>query len=272
MNRHLKKYVLYCLGRFYAISGNYEIALACFSKAIRYRFFFLDIQQRFTEALRKSNKKCFLLIRGGVGDFLQYLPFMLQNKSLRYIVVTHFPAAKSFFTFLGVNVVEFYFFSSPKEYSLINAAIDKRINIYHCPRAIFFSNNPFKKYFANHNNNKKGKALVVGIHTGASQIGLDKALPRKFVKKLINKLIVDGYKIIFFCTRDERKSLTLKEQKKISIVSDLNIIKNLAKVNECDFFIGSDSAFKTMSSMLKIPTLVILPIKKINSFIEGNES
>jgi ADP-heptose:LPS heptosyltransferase len=47
---------------------------------------------------------------------------------------------------------------------------------------------------------------------------------------------------------------------------DTNLINNLAKVTHCDFFIGSDSAFKTMSSMLKIPTIVIYPNIKMSSF------
>ncbi len=40
-------------------------------------------------------------------------------------------------------------------------------------------------------------------------------------------------------------------------VSDENIIKNLSLVAYCDFFIGSDSVFKTMASMLKKPTIVL---------------
>jgi ADP-heptose:LPS heptosyltransferase len=264
VNRHFKKYIFYLLGRLFEFLGKHKNALSYYSKVIRYRFFFLDTQQRFIEIFKKTNQDSFLVLRGGAGDFLQYLPFMLKNKSLHYIVVTHFPAAKIFFKFLGINISKFYFFASDRERVVINRDLDERENIYHCPRAIFFSKNPFKKYFAN--NNKTGKSLVVGIHTGASQIGLDKVLPGKFVKKLINKLIVNGYEVIYFCTRDERKSLTIKQHKKISFASDLNIIKNLAKVNQCDFFIGSDSAFKTMSSMLRIPTLVILPINKINSF------
>ena len=39
--------------------------------------------------------------------------------------------------------------------------------------------------------------------------------------------------------------------------SDENIIKNLSLVTYCDFFIGSDSVFKTMASMLKKPTIVL---------------
>jgi hypothetical protein len=56
------------------------------------------------------------------------------------------------------------------------------------------------------------------------------------------------------------------KRKNIEFVNDNDIIKNLSRVCECDFFIGSDSVFKTMSSMLRKPTLVVLPIKKINTF------
>ena len=35
------------------------------------------------------------------------------------------------------------------------------------------------------------------------------------------------------------------------------IMDSLSLVHQCDFFVGSDSAFKTMASMLKIPTIVL---------------
>jgi hypothetical protein len=41
------------------------------------------------------------------------------------------------------------------------------------------------------------------------------------------------------------------------VAIDKNIIKNLSFVQHCDLLIGSDSVFKTMASMIKIPTIVL---------------
>lgn len=240
------------------------MALSFFSKSIRYRFFFLDIQKMFIKSFEKTDKNSFLLVKGGVGDFLQYLPFMLKNKSLHYLVITHFTAANSFFNYLGIKVSETHFFSMPNEGSSINKLLEKRKNTYHCPRSIFFSKNPFELVDPIYNT--KGKNLIVGIHVGASKIGVDKTLPEIFTEKLTHQLIADGFDVIFFCTKEERKLLPIKVDKRISFAMSKNIVKNLSRVKECDYFIGSDSAFKTMSSMLRIPTLVIMPIKKLNSF------
>ena len=144
MNRHFKKYFFYISGRISFLLRQYELALSFFSKSIRYRFFFLDIQKMFIKSFEKTDKKSFLLVKGGIGDFLQYLPFMLKNKSLHYLVITHFSAANSFFDYLGIKVSEIHFFSMPNEGSSINKSLEKRKNTYHCPRSIFFFKNPFE--------------------------------------------------------------------------------------------------------------------------------
>jgi ADP-heptose:LPS heptosyltransferase len=38
---------------------------------------------------------------------------------------------------------------------------------------------------------------------------------------------------------------------------DKNVIKNLSLVTQCDLMIASDSVFKTMASMLNIPSIVL---------------
>ena len=75
--------------------------------------------------------------------------------------------------------------------------------------------------------------------------------------KLLNTILL-GKKItvILFGTQSELKALNLRSHSNLIFASDQNIISNLALVKYCDFLIGAESAFKTMSSMLGIPTLV----------------
>ena len=67
--------------------------------------------------MQKSSKNAFLEIQGGIGDFLQHLPFILENKSAQYIVATHFKGAQLFFKALGIKVNKYYFYSNKEEYS-----------------------------------------------------------------------------------------------------------------------------------------------------------
>ena len=60
-----------------------------------------------------------------------------------------------------------------------------------------------------------------------------------------------------FGTKDELKSLHIKTHRAISLAQDQNVIKNLSLVHQCDLMIASDSVFKTMASMLKIPSVVL---------------
>ena len=92
---------------------------------------------------------------------------------------------------------------------------------------------------------------------GASAIGSTKAIPANFILKLIECLLQKRYKIILFGTKEELSRIKMPSHKNIMKASYKDVIKNLTLVESCDFLIGSDSAFKTMSAMLKIPTMVL---------------
>ena len=97
MNRHIKKYFFYIWGRFLEGIGKPDQALYFYAEVIRIRTFFLDVQQRYQNTFKNSSRQCIFELHGGVGDFLQHLPFLLKNKDAKYVVVTHFPQAISFF-------------------------------------------------------------------------------------------------------------------------------------------------------------------------------
>ncbi len=260
MNRHFKKYYFYFLARILDLFDQYDKSLSNYSKVIRYRTFFWDVQSRYIAAYQKSTKKSYLEIHGGIGDFLQHLPFILKHKNTKYIVVTHFKSAEQFFKDLGIKIEKYYFYSSKDEYRMIQNLLKKEKDTHICPRELFFKIFPFDK----NQDIKNNKKNIVGIHMGASLFASTKAIPIYFIENLIGHLHRIGCKIILFGTKQELLKIKISKSKNIVIASDKNIIKNLSLVRYCNLLIGSDSAFKTMSAMLKIPTIVLFHNSKNN--------
>ncbi len=253
MNRHFKKYYFYFLARIFDALGLYQKSVPCYAQTIRFRSFFWDSQTRYANAIAKSPKKITLQIQGGIGDFLQHLPFILQHKSYNYIVLTHFLHAESFFKALGIRIKKYYFYTNWEDYVVLRDRLQTASDTYVCPRTLFFETNPFV------NTKKKvlKKSNVVGLHMGSSKLAAGKALSQDFVLKLLTFLTQSKYKVILFGTKDELKSLDVKPHPQITLAQDQNVIKNLSLVNQCDLMIASDSVFKTMSSMLNIPSIVL---------------
>ena len=252
MNRHFKKYYFYFVARLLDLLSLYDQSLAYYSKVIQIRTFFWDVQKRYITAYQKSSKNCYLEIHGGVGDFLQFLPFILKNKAANYIVVTHFMDAKNFFKFFGVKISKYYFYNNREEHQAIEFKLKKNHFSYWCPRHIFFDNFPI---------NLKDKpplenGLVIGFQIGSSRL-TNKPLNIKFALHLINKLLQLNYKVILFGTQVELAELAYKPHRHVFLACDKDIIKNLSLVKFCDLLIGGESVFKTMSSMSSIPTLVL---------------
>ena len=253
MNRHIKKYYFYFLARLLDLFGQYDKSFSSYAKVIQYRTFLWDVQNRYIAAYQKSSKNAYLEIQGGIGDFLQHLPFILKNKSAQYIVATHFKGAQLFFKALGIKVNKYYFYSNKEEYRSIREILKKEEYSQSCPRVLFFQQSPFVSY-KKIRDKKKG---VIGVHRGASALGSSKVIPAIFIKVLIKQLNQMGYKIILFGTKKELSDIEISKNEDIIFASDENIIKNLSFVQHCDLLIGSDSVFKTMASMIKIPTIVL---------------
>ena len=253
MNRHFKKYYFYFLARIFYSVGLHQKSVPYYAETIRFRSFFWDSQTRYAEAIVKNPKKITLQIQGGIGDFLQFLPFILKHKSYSYTVLTHFLYAESFFKALGVKIQKYYFYTNWEDYVEIRDRLQKVPDTYVCPRTLFFKTNPFistkKKVLK--------KTYVVGIHMGSSKLAAGKALSQDFVLKLLTWLTHAKYKIILFGTKDELKSLHIKTHRAITLAQDQNVIKNLSLVHQCDLMVASDSVFKTMASMLEIPSIVL---------------
>lgn len=247
----------------------YDDAADAYSKVLRYRYFFAKTAARFEKAYKKTKKNSSLLICGGVGDFLQHLPYMLSNKSQKYVIVTHFTKAQDFFNSAGLTVETIHHFSTRDEEKAIVSYISKKLNIYRCPRKVFMDKFPFElepKIFQNNH-------PIVGIHVGGSNYAVSKelksgkipkSLPKQFVDNLLNQLSSMDLNVIFFGTKKEVESLDIIESEKLKTLCHDEIAKSLSAVRQCNAFIGSDSAFKTMSSMLKIPTILLCSAPKNN--------
>jgi hypothetical protein len=252
MNRHIKKYYFYFVARLLDLLSLYDQSIVYYSKVIQIRTFFWDVQKRHISAYQKSSKNFYLEIHGGVGDFLQFLPFILKNKSANYIVVSHFMDAKNFFKFFGVKISKYYFYNNREEHQAIQLKLKMNHSSYWCPRHIFFDNFPI---------DLKDKPplesdLIVGFQIGSSRL-TNKPLDKKFALHLIDKLLQLQCKVILFGTQAELAQLEYQPHPYVFLACDKDIIKNLSLVRFCDLLIGGESVFKTMSSMFSIPTLVL---------------
>jgi hypothetical protein len=252
MNRHFKKYYFYFVARLLDLLSLYDQSIAYYSKVIQIRTFFWDVQKKYIAAYQKSSKKSYLEIHGGVGDFLQHLPFILKNKSAKYIVATHFLAAKDFFETLGIEVSKYYFYNNQDEHQNIRGELKKIQYSYWCPKNVFFNQIPF----STKDRPKLKTDVIIGLQIGSSRL-TNSPLTVKFALKLLDILFKMGCSVILFGTKKEIDQLKLKPRKELFFANDKDITKNLSLVQFCDLLIGGESVFKTMSSMSKIKTLVI---------------
>lgn len=198
-----------------------------------------------------------LAVKGGIGDFLQCLPFMLANPDRRYLVASHHDRVVEFFAAVGVSVEE--------------VSLGRLGGIDLCPRRRFFDSNPFPKpaqpLFTD------GRP-VIGVHLGGSGYSLSveqrfgfpsKALPLSVLAMLMEGN--DEHNFLLFGSRHELAAFFYDLQvprhwqgkpdiERLKMVCADKVTDSLSRVAECSALVGSDSAFKTMSAMLQIPTVV----------------
>jgi len=263
MNRHFKKYLFYFLGRIFYALRFYDKSIFYYSKGLRFRIFFLDIQDRYKKSILKGKQKNSYVVKGGLGDILQHLPFMIENKSLSFIVLTYFKGAAKFLEDLGISNCKFIYYVDRIEYSRYNKLLNEKINVYQCPRNILFKSPPFLKINVDFQDKQR---KVIGVHLNSSHMNQINTIPELFFLNLTKKIIKNKFNLLVFCSDQEFKKMKEIKSKFIKYSHNLNVIDNLACVPNCDAFIGSDSAFKTMSSMLGIPTIVIIPNNQTSTF------
>jgi hypothetical protein len=208
MNRHFKKYYFYLLARCLCLFGLYDRALPYYAKVIQFRTFFFDVQKQYRRAYEKSAKKCDLEVHGGVGDFLQHLPFMLQHPKENYVVVTHFPRAKSFFENLGINIQHYHFYQLREEHHLIKENLKENKNSYPAPRQIFFDTFPFTS--SEKKLDHKPPMAVIGLHMTPSAM-TSNPLSRDFIDQLIHNLLSYQVKLSYLAHKPNSVTLNFKK-------------------------------------------------------------
>ncbi len=201
-----------------------------------------------------------LLLMGGIGDFLQSVPFMMVNreKQYEYYVVTHLNNAQDFFNAINIKPKIIKYYSSLKEQIIIAEEIAV-LNIAACPRSHYFVNIPFIKQDKIFDNLKPTVGLQIHGSSFSIKLQQEKNLISKSIPaKLINSLKSDEYNMIIFGLSDELFGLNKEQNTQIKLISYRDPSKSLSYISQCDAFIGSDSGFKTMSVMSRIPTMVWL--------------
>jgi hypothetical protein len=203
-----------------------------------------------------------LLLEGGVGDFLQCLPFLksFREDSPRLLVVTHFNDARSFFTRLGLGVTELYHFSNIEELQTVHQSIAAKKRLSRCPRQQYFEEPPIPARWVAFPHERP----VLGVHLGGSAFSI--AVQRRWgvVTKDLPVALLDGllstrrFNIILYGSRSELDTLGVTESDSLRFACHPDILESLSLAARCDAFVGSDSVVKTMTSMLRIPSIVWL--------------
>ncbi|CAG4929722.1 unnamed protein product [Acidocella sp. C78] len=203
----------------------------------------------------------FLFLEGGIGDFLQCLPVLLQPaaRGARLIVATHQRGAEALFSGLGIEVETIFHFNDEASRRRIIEHLDVLGPHMICPRAHYFAANPFPPAPAR----LDGTRRTIGIHLGGSAyaVALQRQWgipPKTLPPAILDALLPLDADLLLFGTAAEIESYGLAPRDNLTAVCCAEISDSLAHVAQCDLMIGSDSAFKTASAMLSIPTFVWL--------------
>ena len=210
-------------------------------------------------------------VRGGVGDFLQSSWFMMGNPNQEFIIHTHFLGAEEFFKTFNLTNAHFYYFNNIEEHDsqidkiLENHGENSTANIRECPRA-FYSQISFPKEYQEKASafveKFKDKKPIIGIHPFGSFFSSDTHskfdLPLKYLpSEIVSEIMSDDFNYVIFGSQSELESYPIKECGNV-LHTNTDISTSLELVKLCSKVIGTDSCFKGMAVMSKIPTFCIL--------------
>ena len=219
-----------------------------------------------------------IYIRGGIGDFLQCLPYVVgADAGDEFFIHTHYKKAEQFFSEFGIKNAKYFYFNDAEEHDKtvddILAFCDPKLKttFANCPRSFYFDlefgddavfiADDFASSFPNKN-------PVIGIHpfgSGFSSGIYSKfSLPIKHIPvEILIKLVRENSQFNFFIfgAANEFASYsaeTLSSFSNVRLVTFDNIINSLACAKKCVKMIATDSCFKTLSSSHKIPTYCLV--------------
>jgi ADP-heptose:LPS heptosyltransferase len=192
---------------------------------------------------------------GGIGDFIQFSESAIKEKCIYVCTHQGETTTEQFFDRLDVKTVVKTFSSTQELNSNSQLAFMQQLDRTPFPdKSIFLS-----KFSNTHNTNKK----VLGIHHIGSNFSNNYwATAGKPLKLIPDETIVElteafpDYDTYIFGKQNEIDHLRSKVKAKF--ISEDNIWDVFSYVATCSIFIGVDSAFKTLSCVLGIPTLLLL--------------
>jgi ADP-heptose:LPS heptosyltransferase len=197
--------------------------------------------------------------KGGIGDLLLCVQSAIEEKTID--LYSHYAYADSIFLPFGVSINRFDYFRNIEELNSIYAPGESLKSLLH-PKFVM-PHSPFKKPI--------GK--VIGIHIEGSRFSNEfwakrgkpsKNMSDEFLVKLIQELQFAIPNVIFyiFCdphrTNDVGQLLASVVYGDYFIISFTKIWGSLSCVPHCSCVIGMDSAIKSMSAILSIPTVTLV--------------
>ena len=201
------------------------------------------------------------LLSGGIGDILLSIPFLLSPEGVasKILVLSHQLSARDLLLGMGIKIEKFLHFSDSDGQKKAESELSVYGQIFPCPRTKYMERNPFpvpSNYFGD-------ERKVLGLHLGGSSysIGIQKKLrlpTKNLPEKIIRELIKLDINILIFGEKNELEKVEIPNATNLKVFMSDDICESMSHVALCDIFLGSDSSFKTFSSMLKIPTMVWL--------------
>lgn len=196
--------------------------------------------------------------RGGIGDLLLCLQSAIEVGNIS--VFSHYKKAPSIFQRFGVTIDRFEYFKLIQDYNQLfvpGEELERHTHpIFEMPAPIF----------------QKPKEKVIGIHIEGSSCSNEfwkqygaptKNMPIEFFIGLM-KATFSKFPDVFlyvFCApeREYEISAILRNEyiANATVIAFDDIWDSLACVQQCDFVVAMDSCVKTMSAILRIPTVVL---------------
>lgn len=198
--------------------------------------------------------------RGGIGDFLQCIESAIEEEVID--IYAHFKNAPSFFAPFDVLLNRVEYFETWEQLHSIHIPgqpLDRKFY-----PAFEVPTPPLER---------PKKIKILGIHVEGSdfsnQIWSQRGLPtknmsREFMVSLFSELSKwrEELLIYLFCSPDKAASIEEIFHKNTSndfkVISYPFIWDSLSCVSHCDCVLGMDSSIKTMASILRIPTVVLV--------------
>lgn len=201
-------------------------------------------------------------VKGGIGDMLQTLESAVVERNIS--VYSHFAKAPDIYAPYRIKLIRFEYFKKKEDLN-----------------TIFFLGEPLtrKHYFDSYPTfptlavRPKGRRIL-GIHIEGSEFSNNtwsklgcptKNMSASFLGSLFGQLSHKERQSLFiyiFCAPERTGEIGDMFAKlalnHFYVISFPNIWHSLSCVSHCDAVLGMDSSIKTMSSMLRIPTTVLV--------------